>query len=874
MARKRKDVFSYLYEHFNAVDIDIAEDVSKHADNIKSVTEDLGYSSLKEYVSSEIAKAQMDGAEIDLSAYALKSDLENIELTPGPAGPKGDTGIQGPKGDKGDKGDTGAAFTYNMFTAEQLQALKGPKGDKGDKGETGPKGDTPNLTGYATTNYVDNEVAELMALIEALTARITELENNNDSSGGNTEPEPEPEDPTIPDDGDETTGTITLDNKTINANTTGTNYLINATLSSDLEGQVVSWNSNNSSVASVSSYSNNIGLVRIVGEGSCVITATCGTASATCNVVVDLDNSSSSGGNNNGSEGGETTGVPCTGITLSQSSYTFTTIGQQVTLAATPTPSNTTDTIIWSTNNAAVAKVLNGVVTAVSNGDCAITAQCGNYSAICMISVSDSAISSDTLTDFELTADFNVTSKNYYRVGCLPIPNDFSGTYTVWWSSSDPSILGSGSPQGDDATFYVGKNGTCTITVTVDAGTKGYVRKKYTAIVNVPDETPNTEILYNNPTITIENLKAKAVSGNQVQYFDVSCDPNPGHVSYNSYVELTGPDALGRDGMKYYLALTNRGSSPFGKNGLHLDSAGWYTESSATSGVGAVYPTSCLFWNNLDPNITIKQTSGYEVYDALWENSLYTINTAFPAINFVEDSSSVNEITMDDFEDDWLGLCSPKNSEGLFTIGLNKRRCIEAFGEYNEESHNNWLAIMVHELGHTLGNPDNAGHKPTLYDYGRYGWDCFYLQPNDIAWVEQYHKDYYGLDLKTTQEQYLEQLNNLDFAAIMKKANEGGKDMTFFSYDYNKKPDAIVECRLEYVETKDITISKSGCTLEYNIYNIVEENVIEGQLNKKQLKIATAQNIEINNDVRYRISVSEHANTPCSLINPKAIEII
>ena len=69
----------------------------------------------------------------------------------GPKGDKGDTGpqgIQGPKGDKGDTGATGAAFTYDMFTPEQLEGLRGPqgiqgpKGDKGDTGATGSKGDT------------------------------------------------------------------------------------------------------------------------------------------------------------------------------------------------------------------------------------------------------------------------------------------------------------------------------------------------------------------------------------------------------------------------------------------------------------------------------------------------------------------------------------------------------------------------------------------------------------------------------------------------------------------------------------------------------------------------------------------------------------
>lgn len=38
------------------------------------------------------------------------------------------------------KGDPGKAFTYEDFTAEQLEALRGPKGDKGEKGDRGLQG--------------------------------------------------------------------------------------------------------------------------------------------------------------------------------------------------------------------------------------------------------------------------------------------------------------------------------------------------------------------------------------------------------------------------------------------------------------------------------------------------------------------------------------------------------------------------------------------------------------------------------------------------------------------------------------------------------------------------------------------------------------
>lgn len=57
----------------------------------------------------------------------------------GDTGIRGPQGIQGEKGEKGtgEKGDTGAAFTYDMFTPEQLAALTGPEGPTGPQGERG-----------------------------------------------------------------------------------------------------------------------------------------------------------------------------------------------------------------------------------------------------------------------------------------------------------------------------------------------------------------------------------------------------------------------------------------------------------------------------------------------------------------------------------------------------------------------------------------------------------------------------------------------------------------------------------------------------------------------------------------------------------------
>ena len=76
--------------------------------------------------------------------------------------------------------------------------------------------------------------------------------------------------------------------------------------------------------------------------------------------------------------------VPCTGISLDESSATVT---DTLTLTATVTPSNTTDTVTWSSSDNSVATVSNGVVTAVASGTATITVTCGTQTATCTVAV-------------------------------------------------------------------------------------------------------------------------------------------------------------------------------------------------------------------------------------------------------------------------------------------------------------------------------------------------------------------------------------------------------------------------------------------------------------------------------------------------------
>ena len=75
------------------------------------------YDEMVEYVDEH------GGGSGDLTNYYTKTEVDNIvetiELTPGP------------------QGEPGAAFTYDMFTQEQLNALQGPAGAPGEDGQDG-----------------------------------------------------------------------------------------------------------------------------------------------------------------------------------------------------------------------------------------------------------------------------------------------------------------------------------------------------------------------------------------------------------------------------------------------------------------------------------------------------------------------------------------------------------------------------------------------------------------------------------------------------------------------------------------------------------------------------------------------------------------
>lgn len=145
-----------------------------------------GYAT-ESYVVDQINQAQLEGgdSEIDLSAYALKSDLDSLvtkdignasqitfsdgetfqdKLNSGEL--KGEQGIQGPKGDQGIQGEQGI---------QGIQGEQGPKGDQGIQGEQGPKGDQgdPGVTPIIEAGTVTTGNAGTSASVTAITSGDT-----------------------------------------------------------------------------------------------------------------------------------------------------------------------------------------------------------------------------------------------------------------------------------------------------------------------------------------------------------------------------------------------------------------------------------------------------------------------------------------------------------------------------------------------------------------------------------------------------------------------------------------------------------------------------------------------------------------------------
>ena len=380
--------------------------------------------------------------------------------------------------------------------------------------------------------------------------------------------------------------------------------------------------------------------------------------------------------------------------------------------------------------------------------------------------------------------------------------------------------------------------------------------KVATCNVTVNIKEKNVAITYDNPTITMSGIKAKVEKNDYIQYFDLSIAENVNHPKYAGSITLTDSK-----GIKHYLMLSETGSSPFGKNGLHLESKGWF---SLTDGYGQEYSPlpSILGMSNGNGNLTVK-TIG--VNNAVMEKSLDYFNQTLPVLNMTIDGNSKNTITQGRYGDSWLGYESTDPSN-FFEIQINEEVLIAQHGPC-DVNNINWIDTIVHELGHALGANDFSMHTPSMYSTTTTEFVTGYIQPNDIAFLEYAHKILYGIDITTNQENINAQATavnlNYDLEYATNYNMKRTESFTFTSDDFENSADSIIISELEYVNNEVFNVSRdinNPCCIEYKIYNVKDNDL--------QLKVPASLNISFEENQLYKLYLKLYDDLPCSLINP------
>ncbi len=230
------------------------------------------------------------------------------------------------------------------------------------------------------------------------------------------------------------------------------------------------------------------GVVTAVSNGDTVITATCGSFTATCKVTVEN---------------------LLTGLKIDK---TLVTIDKnqtiQLNVQKDPIDTSNTDAIVWESSDEKVATVNeNGLVTGVGNGKTTIKASCGGFEVTCevtvLVHIESIQITNGDITLYkgqseDLSVEFN--------------PTDFSDSRTLIWSTDneDVVLLSNGTVTAKNvgkakitAETVNGKKASIIVTVPEIKADKLTLNKNITTIEKGENETLTAKIL---PEDTTDNM--------------------------------------------------------------------------------------------------------------------------------------------------------------------------------------------------------------------------------------------------------------------------------------------------------------------------------------------------------------------------------
>ena len=215
---------------------------------------------------------------------------------------------------------------------------------------------------------------------------------------------------------DQVAVTSILLNKTSLSLNEGETFQLTATVYPDnATDKTVTWSSSNTAVAAVG----NNGLVVAISEGTATITATAGNKSRTCQVSVSKNF------------------IPVESVTLNETELTLDE-DESFQLKATVKPDNATDkSVVWTSSAPDVVSVFEGWIYCNAAGTATITAQAGNRTATCRVTVRKKTV---PVSSVELNkTSLQLFEEDTFQFTATVGPDDASDK-TVTWKSSNTDV--------------------------------------------------------------------------------------------------------------------------------------------------------------------------------------------------------------------------------------------------------------------------------------------------------------------------------------------------------------------------------------------------------------------------------------------------
>lgn len=249
---------------------------------------------------------------------------------------------------------------------------------------------------------------------------------------------------------------VSLNKPTLSLDEGQTKKLAATVAPANATNKAVIWSSNKPNIATVDI---NNGTVTAVAQGTATITAKTsdGGFEASCTVTV------------------KTPATETKSVSLNKGTLTLS-VGGAETLTASVKPDSLTDkSVTWSTSDAAVATVANGVVTAKAPGTATITAALktdNTIKATCQVTVSGNGPSDTEITldktSLTLEKNGNDVQKQKGELTAIVTPESAANQGVEWAIATGADVIDI-SPSGNSCEITPKKPGTASITVTSKA---------------------------------------------------------------------------------------------------------------------------------------------------------------------------------------------------------------------------------------------------------------------------------------------------------------------------------------------------------------------------------------------------------------------